>query len=75
MMILSLGQSGIIQISLSDGFVKSPDASLRFILRHCGVRKVRLFPQDLRALPANFLQSRPIFDFLRLINICYGALQ
>ena len=49
-----------------DGFVKSPDASLHFILRHCGVRKVRLFPQDLRALPANFLQSRPIFDFLRL---------
>jgi len=22
-----------------DGFVKSPDAALRFILRHCGVRK------------------------------------
>jgi hypothetical protein len=25
---------------------------LRFILRHCGVGKVRLIPQDLRALPA-----------------------
>ncbi len=27
---------------LTDGFGKSPDAALRFILRHCGVRKVRL---------------------------------
>jgi hypothetical protein len=27
---------------------------------------VRLIPQDLRALPANFLQSRPDFDFLRI---------
>jgi hypothetical protein len=27
--------------------------------------KVRLTPQALRALPANFLQSRPKFDFLR----------
>jgi hypothetical protein len=36
-----------------DGFVKSPDAALRGILRHCGVRKVRLIPHDLRALPAN----------------------
>jgi hypothetical protein len=24
---------------------------LRFILRHCGVQKVRLIPHDLRALP------------------------
>jgi hypothetical protein len=24
---------------MADGFVKSPDAALRFILRHCGVRK------------------------------------
>jgi hypothetical protein len=35
-----------------DDFVKSPDAALRCILRHCGVRQVRLIPQDLRALPA-----------------------
>jgi hypothetical protein len=27
--------------------------------------KVRFTPQDLRALPANFLQSRPKIDFLR----------
>jgi hypothetical protein len=40
-----------------DGFVKSPDAALRCILRHCGVPMVRLIPQDLRALPANFLRS------------------
>jgi len=46
-----------------DGFVKSPEAALRFILRHCGVRKVRLTSQDLRALPANFLRSRLSFDF------------
>jgi hypothetical protein len=24
---------------IHDGFVKSPDAALRFILRHCGVRR------------------------------------
>jgi hypothetical protein len=35
-----------------DDLVKSPYAALRCILRHCGVRKkVRLIPQDLRALP------------------------
>jgi hypothetical protein len=44
-----------------DGFVKSPDAALRCILRHCGVHQVRLIPQDLRALPAIFLRSRPKF--------------
>jgi hypothetical protein len=37
----------------TDGFVKSPDAALRCIPRHCGVRQVRLIPQDLRALPAD----------------------
>jgi len=36
-----------------DGIAKSPDAALRCILRHCGVRQVRLIPQDLRALPAD----------------------
>jgi hypothetical protein len=35
-----------------NGFVKSPDAALRGILRHCGVLQVRRIPQDLRALPA-----------------------
>jgi hypothetical protein len=35
---------------ISDGFVKSPSAVLRCILRHCSVRKVRFIPQDLRAL-------------------------
>jgi hypothetical protein len=33
-----------------DGTVKSPSAALRFIFRHCDVRKVRLIPQDSRAL-------------------------
>jgi hypothetical protein len=41
-----------------DGFVKSPHAALRRILRHCSVPQVRFIPQDLRALPANFLRSR-----------------
>jgi hypothetical protein len=48
-----------------DDFVKSPHAALRRILRHCSVRQVRFIPQDLRALPANFLRSRPKIDFLR----------
>jgi hypothetical protein len=33
-----------------DGFAKSPSAALRFIFRRCDVPKVRLTPQDLRAL-------------------------
>jgi len=41
-----------------DGFVKNPYASLRCIPRHCDLRKVGLIPQDLRALPLKFLQSR-----------------
>jgi hypothetical protein len=45
-----------------DGYVKSPDAALRFILRHCGVPEVRLIPQDSCALPAAFLRSRPILS-------------
>jgi hypothetical protein len=44
----------------SDGFVKSPNTALRFILRHCGVRKVRLIPHDLRALPAE-LFTKPSY--------------
>ncbi len=48
-----------------DDFVKSPHAALCCILRHCSVRQVRFIPQDLHALPANILQSRPKIDFLR----------
>jgi hypothetical protein len=43
----------------NDDFVKSPDAALRCILRHCGVRQVRLFPQELRALPAELFTKPP----------------
>jgi hypothetical protein len=50
---------------LNDGFVKSPQAALSGILRHCSVRQVRFIPQDLRALPANILRSRPKIDLLR----------
>jgi hypothetical protein len=34
---------------------------LRYILRHCGVRRVRLVPHDLRALPAE-LFTQPSFS-------------
>jgi len=53
----------------SDDYIKNPDAALCCILRRCGVRKVRLTPQDLHALPADFLRSRPHFDFLRVRQI------
>ncbi len=46
-----------------DGLVKSSYAALRCTLRHCGVQKVRLIPQYLRALPMNFLQNRLILTF------------
>jgi hypothetical protein len=42
------------------GFVKSPDAALRCILRHCGVRRVRLMTQDLHALPADLFTKPSI---------------
>jgi len=45
-----------------DGFVKSPDAALRCILRHCGVRQVRLMTQALRALPANLFTNPSNMD-------------
>jgi hypothetical protein len=48
-----------------DDFVKSPHAALCCILRHCSVRQVRFIPQDLHALPANILRSRPKIDILR----------
>ena len=48
-----------------DDFAKCPHAALRRILRHCSVPQVRFIPQDLRALPANILQSCPKIDFLR----------
>jgi hypothetical protein len=55
---------------ISDGYVKSPAAALRFILRHCGVRhstphKGTDFKSvPARALPADFLRSRPQFKAL-----------
>jgi len=52
-----------------DGFVKSPDAALRFILRHCSVLDVHFIPQNLRALPANFLQIHPGLYFFDAINL------
>jgi len=51
-----------------DGFVKSPDAALRCILRHCGVRQVRLIPQDWRALPAVLFTKPSIMT--SLTNFC-----
>jgi hypothetical protein len=52
-----------------DGFAKSPDAALRCILRHCGVRQVRLIPQDLRALPANLFTKPSIMTIIKLLRV------
>jgi hypothetical protein len=40
-------------------------SALRFILRHCGVPKVRLIPQDSQALNSNLLQSHLLRELLR----------
>ncbi len=48
-----------------DGFVKSPTSVLRCILRHCSVRKVRLVPQDLRALNLELFALPSKSHFLR----------
>ena len=45
-----------------DGLVKSPTSALRFILRHCSVLKVRLIPQDLRALNLDLLTKPSEFE-------------
>ena len=49
----------------TDGSIKDPISALCGILHHCGVRKVRLIPQDLHALILNILRNRLNFDFLR----------
>jgi hypothetical protein len=46
---------------------KYPDAALRGILRHCGVRQVRLIPQDLRALPADFFAKPSILANYKIL--------
>ena len=52
-----------------DRYVKSSISALRFILRHCGVTKVRLIPQDSQALISGFLRSRPnwkaFYEFIK----------
>jgi len=59
-----------------DTLVKSPDAALRCILSHCGVRQARLIPSDVRALPAAFLRARPekghfrtFYDFINVLRL------
>ncbi len=65
-----------------DEFVKGPSAALRCILRHCGVsKKVRLIPQDLRALQMAPLRIRPLSKLLRgcfllltqMFSVCYDT--
>ncbi len=51
-------------ILIYDGFVKSLDAALRCILRHCDVQQVRLIPQDLRALPADLFAKPSIMTIV-----------
>jgi hypothetical protein len=42
-------------ISVTDGFLKKPNAALRCILRYFKVQKVLIIAQDLRALP-NYIE-------------------
>jgi hypothetical protein len=42
---------------------------LRCILRHCGVRQVRLIPQALRALPAELLTKPSIMAYLSIMRV------
>ena len=55
-----------------DALVKSPDAALRRILSHCGVRQVLLIPSYLRALAAAFLRAR---RENRLFRTFYGTIK
>jgi hypothetical protein len=51
---------------------KNPDAALRRILRHCGVRQVLLIPQDLRALPVDFFyEAVDNGQLLNFIRVCH----
>jgi hypothetical protein len=62
-------KAGLKEAVIIDGFVKSPHAALCRILRHCSVRQVRFIPQDLHALPANFLRRHHhwyVFEIFRL---------
>jgi hypothetical protein len=48
----------------SDGFVKSPDAALRFILRHCGVRQSTPHSSGFTRLACGLFTKPPHFhDF------------
>jgi hypothetical protein len=47
-----------------DGFVKSPDAALRFILRHCGVRQSTPHSSEFARLACGlFTKPSHFFDF------------
>jgi hypothetical protein len=53
-----------------DGFVKSPDSALRFIPRHCGVRKSTPHSSGFARLACGVfyeaVESIPFRDFLRV---------
>jgi len=53
-----------------DGFVKSPDAALRFILRHCGVRESTPHSSGFARLACGAFYGTVefglVFDFLRV---------
>jgi hypothetical protein len=54
-----------------DGSVNRPISALRFILRQCGVRDVRLLPRDSQALISNFLRNRlkdVFYQFIKLAS-------
>src|SRR3989339_57006 len=55
------------------GSGKSPYAALRFLPRHCGVQRVRLIPQESRALPLGLLAEPPqIESFLGYPKDCHS---
>jgi hypothetical protein len=52
----------------TDGYVKMPDAALRLILRHCGVRNSTPHSSGIARLACDlFTKPSPLHDRLRLI--------
>jgi hypothetical protein len=54
-----------------DGFLKSPNSLLRFILRFFMVRKVQIITQDLRASNLKLFSLPSKSDFLPLHQFCF----
>ena len=57
-----------------DGFLKSSNSLLHCILRHCGVNKLRLIPQNLCASNFNFFLCQLSLIFYGVINFVCGKI-